>query len=61
MNKKLLSACLAVVFGAGAGYALNAFAQAKPDVLVKQRQAAMILQRQVLRSAERHGQGQGSL
>ena len=44
MNKKLLSACLAVVFGAGAGYALNAFAQAKPDVLVKQRQSAMVLQ-----------------
>ena len=30
MNKKLLSACIAVVFGAGAGYALNAFAQANP-------------------------------
>jgi cytochrome c556 len=43
MNKKLLSACIAVMFGAGAGYALNAFAQAKPDVLVKQRQAVMIL------------------
>lgn len=43
MNKKLLSACVAVMFGAGAGYALNAFAQAKPDVLVKQRQAVMIL------------------
>ncbi len=44
MNKKLLSACIAVMFGAGAGYALNAFAQAKPEVLVKQRQAAMTLQ-----------------
>ena len=44
MNKKLLSACLAVAVGAGAGYALNAFAQAKPDTLVKQRQAVMILQ-----------------
>jgi len=44
MNKKLLSACVAVVFGAGAGYALNAFAQQKPEVLVKQRQAAMTLQ-----------------
>ena len=43
MNKKLLSACIAVMFGAGAGYALNAFAQAKPEVLVKQRQAAMTL------------------
>ena len=44
MNKKLLSACIAVMFGAGAGYALNAFAQAKPDQLVKQRQGAMALQ-----------------
>lgn len=43
MNKKLLSACVAVMFGAGAGYALNAFAQAKPDVLVKQRQSVMVL------------------
>lgn len=44
MNKKLFSACLALTLGAGAGYALNAFAQAKPEVLVKQRQAAMTLQ-----------------
>jgi cytochrome c556 len=44
MNKKLLSACLAVVLGVGAGYALNVFAQQKPEVLVKQRQAAMTLQ-----------------
>ena len=43
MNKKLLPACLALIFGASAGYALNAFAQAKPDVLVKQRQAVMVL------------------
>jgi cytochrome c556 len=44
MNKKVLSACMALVFGAGAGYALNAFAQQKPETLVKQRQAAMTLQ-----------------
>ena len=44
MKKKLLSACIAVILGAGAGYALNVYAQAKPDVLVKQRQAAMTLQ-----------------
>jgi cytochrome c556 len=44
MKKKLLSAGLALTLCAGAGYLLNAFAQAKPDTLVKQRQAAMILQ-----------------
>jgi len=44
MKKKLFSACLALTLGAGAGYALNTFAQAKPDTLVKQRQAVMILQ-----------------
>lgn len=44
MKRKLLSACIAVAVGAGAGYALNAFAQAKPDVLVKQRRAVMVLQ-----------------
>src|SRR5262245_31790977 len=44
MNKKLLSAVLAVAFGAGAGYVVNAYAQQKPDVLVKQRQGAMALQ-----------------
>jgi cytochrome c556 len=43
MNRKILSSCLAVVLGAGAGYALDVFAQAKPEVLVKQRQAAMTL------------------
>lgn len=42
MNKKLLSACLAVALGAG--YSVAAFAQAKPEQLVKQRQAAMTLQ-----------------
>ena len=44
MNKKLLSACVAVALGAGAGYATSVLAQAKPDVLVKQRQAVMTLQ-----------------
>ncbi len=45
MKRKLLPAWIVgIVVGAGAGYALNAFAQAKPDVLVKQRQAAMTLQ-----------------
>ena len=42
MNKKLLS--VVVAFAAGAAWSLPAFSQAKPDVLVKQRQAAMILQ-----------------
>ena len=40
MNKKLVSAALAVALGAGASLA---FAQAKPETLVKQRQAAMTL------------------
>lgn len=43
MKKKLLSACMAVVTGAGAGYASMVLAQQKPEVLVKQRQAAMTL------------------
>jgi len=42
MNKKLLAAGLALALGAG--YTLSAVAQAKPEVLVKQRQAAMTLQ-----------------
>ena len=44
MNKKLLFTCLALVLGSGAGYATSVMAQAKPDVLVKQRQAVMTLQ-----------------
>lgn len=44
MNKKLLSACIAMALGAGAGYATSVLAQAKPDVMVKQRQAVMTLQ-----------------
>jgi cytochrome c556 len=39
--KKILMGGLALVLGAG--FALNAFAQAKPEVLVKQRKAAMTL------------------
>ncbi len=42
MNKKLLAAGLALALGAG--FSLNAAAQAKPETLVKQRQAAMTLQ-----------------
>jgi len=41
MNKKLFLAGLALLLGAG--YGVAAFAQAKPEVLVKQRQAVMIL------------------
>ena len=43
MKRKLLTACMAVVMGAGAGYASMVLAQQKPEVLVKQRQAAMTL------------------
>ena len=42
MNKRLLLAGLA--FALSAGIAQTAFAQAKPETLVKQRQAAMTLQ-----------------
>jgi cytochrome c556 len=42
MNKMLISAGLALTLGAG--YSLTAFSQVKPEVLVKQRQAAMTLQ-----------------
>ena len=41
MRKMLIAAGLAAALGAG--YTLNAFAQAKPETLVKQRQAAMTL------------------
>jgi len=44
MNKKLLFPCLALVLGSGAGYATSVMAQAKPEVLVKQRMAVMTLQ-----------------
>lgn len=42
MKKSILAAGLAAAVGAG--LAANALAQAKPDVLVKQRQAVMVLQ-----------------
>jgi cytochrome c556 len=42
MNKQCVTAGLALVLGAG--YSFTAFAQAKPETLVKQRQAAMTLQ-----------------
>jgi len=42
MNRKLLA--VAVVLALGSGIAAEALAQVKPDVLVKQRQAAMTLQ-----------------
>ena len=42
MNKKIFSIGLALLLGAG--YSLTAFSQAKPETLVKQRQAAMVLQ-----------------
>ena len=41
MNKTFLSAGLALLLGAS--YSLTAFSQAKPETLVKQRQAVMIL------------------
>jgi len=42
MNKRLLLAGLA--FALGAGFSLTAYSQVKPEILVKQRQAAMTLQ-----------------
>ena len=42
MNARLFAAGVAVILGAG--MAQGAFAQAKPDVMVKQRQAVMTLQ-----------------
>ncbi len=42
MKRKLVAAVLAIALGAGA--AATAFAQAKPETLVKQRQSAMTLQ-----------------
>ena len=44
MKKKLLSACIALTLSAGASYTTSVLAQAKPEVLVKQRQSAMTLQ-----------------
>jgi len=42
MKKKLMLAGFALALGAG--YALTAFSQVKPEIMVKQRQAAMTLQ-----------------
>jgi cytochrome c556 len=42
MNKRLLLAGLALALGTG--YTLTAFSQVKPEIMVKQRQAAMTLQ-----------------
>ena len=53
MNKRLLLAGLA--FALGAGVAQTALAQAKPDTLVKQRQAAHDAAGQVRRPHGRHG------
>lgn len=44
MNKKLLPACLALALGAGAGYALNAVAQQKPEDVIKFRKSVMTVQ-----------------
>lgn len=44
MHKKLVGACLALTMGAGAGYALNAMAQAKPEDVIKYRKAVMTVQ-----------------
>jgi cytochrome c556 len=44
MHKKLVGACLALAMGAGAGYALNAMAQAKPEDVIKYRKAVMTVQ-----------------
>ena len=41
MKKSLIAFVLAMVLGGG--YTISAFAQTKPDVLVRQRQSAMVL------------------
>lgn len=46
MKKSILAGAFLLTLGAGAS--MNALAQAKPDVLVKQRQAKMILQAKYL-------------
>ena len=42
MNKRLFLTGLA--FALGAGFTLTAYSQVKPEIMVKQRQAAMTLQ-----------------
>jgi cytochrome c556 len=44
MHKKLVGACLALTMGAGAGYALTAMAQQKPEDVIKYRKAVMTVQ-----------------
>ena len=44
MHKKLVGACLALTMGAGAGYALTAMAQQKPEDVIKYRKAVMVVQ-----------------
>lgn len=44
MHKKLVGACLALTMGAGAGYALNAMAQQKPEDVIKYRKSVMTVQ-----------------
>lgn len=56
MHNKLLSIGLALALGAG--YALPAFSQAKPETLVKQRQAAMTLQLKYFGPLSRVAKGQ---
>ena len=55
MYRKLLGAALALALGSG--YALDALAQVKPEVLVDQRQAAMRLQGKYLYSLMPMAQG----
>lgn len=55
MNMKLFWA--GVIFALGAGYALSAFSQVKPETLVKQRQAAMTLQGKYFGPLGRMAQG----
>ncbi|MEO6408722.1 MAG: cytochrome c [Burkholderiaceae bacterium] len=55
MNRVFLGPALALVIGAG--YSFNAVAQVKPEVLVEQRQAAMILQAKYLYSLLPMAQG----
>lgn len=55
MHRKILVVGLALVLGAG--YSLTAGAQARPDVLVKQRQSAMNLQGKYLYSLIPMAQG----
>jgi len=59
MKKRLLLAGLALALGTG--YTLTAFSQVKPEIMVKQRQAAMTLQGKYFGPMAGMGRGQGSL